>query len=71
MQVALEKILQKAKATPAAIWATIATTDNWMKTNCPVESLAKAKSLSAPPPPLNDTPQSAAPTPQENTPPPS
>ena len=68
IQVALEKIVENAKATPAAIWATIVTTDNWMKTNCPVESLAKAKS---PPLPLNDTPQSAAPTPQENTTPPS
>lgn len=57
IQVALEKIVENAKATPAAIWATIATTDNWMKTNCPVESLAKAKSR---PPPLNDTPERRA-----------
>jgi len=49
MQVALEKILQKAKATTAAIWATIVTTENWMKTTCPVESLAKISLLPSTP----------------------
>jgi len=46
IQVALERIVEKAKATTAAVWATIVAADNWMKTACPVEFLVKAHSPS-------------------------
>lgn len=42
IQVALERIVEKTKATTAAIWATIVAADNWVKTRCPVEFLVKA-----------------------------
>jgi adenine phosphoribosyltransferase len=41
IQVALERIVEKAKATTAAVWATIVAADNWTKTTCPVEFLVK------------------------------
>jgi len=44
LQVALEKLARTARANVAAIWATIVTTDNWMKTECPVDSFTKLTS---------------------------
>jgi adenine/guanine phosphoribosyltransferase-like PRPP-binding protein len=44
LQVALEKLVRAARASVAAIWATMVTTDNWMKTECPIDSFTKLTS---------------------------
>jgi adenine/guanine phosphoribosyltransferase-like PRPP-binding protein len=44
LQVALEKLARTARANVAAIWATMVTTDSWMKTECPIDSFTKLTS---------------------------
>jgi adenine/guanine phosphoribosyltransferase-like PRPP-binding protein len=44
LQVALEKLVRTARANVAAIWATIVTTDSWMKAECPIDSFTKLTS---------------------------
>ena len=44
LQIALEKLVQSARASVAAIWATIVTADGWMRTECPIESFTKLTS---------------------------
>jgi adenine/guanine phosphoribosyltransferase-like PRPP-binding protein len=44
LQVALEKLTRTARANVAAIWATMVTRDNWMKTECPIDSFTKLSS---------------------------
>jgi adenine/guanine phosphoribosyltransferase-like PRPP-binding protein len=43
-QVALEKLVLSARASVAAIWTTIVTTDTWMRTECPIDSFTKLTS---------------------------
>lgn len=44
LQVALEKLARAARASVAAVWATMVTTDSWMKTECPIDSFTKLTS---------------------------
>jgi adenine/guanine phosphoribosyltransferase-like PRPP-binding protein len=44
LQVALEKLVRAARASVAAIWATLVTTDNWMKTECVIDSFTELAS---------------------------
>jgi adenine/guanine phosphoribosyltransferase-like PRPP-binding protein len=44
LQVALEKLVLSARTTVAAIWATVVTTDTWMRTECPIDSFTKLTS---------------------------
>lgn len=44
LQVTLEKLVRAARANVAAIWATMVTTDDWMKTECPIDSFTKLTS---------------------------
>lgn len=39
IQATLERLVQSAKATTAAVWATMVAADSWTKTECPVDSL--------------------------------
>lgn len=41
LQVSLEKLARAARVSVAAIWATMVTTDSWMKTECPIDSFTK------------------------------
>jgi adenine/guanine phosphoribosyltransferase-like PRPP-binding protein len=44
LQVALEKLVLSARSSVAAIWATIVTTEAWMRTECPIDSFTKLTS---------------------------
>jgi len=44
LQVALEKLVQSARASVAAIWATIVAADGWARTECPIDSFTKLTS---------------------------
>jgi adenine phosphoribosyltransferase len=44
LQVALEKLVRAARGNVAAVWATMVTTDCWMKTECPIDSFIKPAS---------------------------
>jgi adenine/guanine phosphoribosyltransferase-like PRPP-binding protein len=44
LQVALERLVRTARANVAAIWATLVTTDSWMKAECPIDSFTKLTS---------------------------
>jgi adenine/guanine phosphoribosyltransferase-like PRPP-binding protein len=41
LQVALEKLVLSARASVAAIWTTMVTTDAWTRTECPIDSFTK------------------------------